>query len=175
MDPRGLGGSRDDQRRHRAGRPNLSAFNCGSPCSVPATGFRPSTGSTTSSIERSECSTPPQSAQSGASVHRADQYRVGVQDQSQRSARLLRPGRQQHLGAARALLAVCVDDLQLQRTHHDVHGRAFLGEQQHRVRHTAGLFNIWAIQVPYNAAFDDPASPTFGQGGTYFRASPAAS
>jgi outer membrane receptor protein involved in Fe transport len=27
-----------------------------------------------------------------------------------------------------------------------------------------GLFNIWAIQVPYNAAYDDPASPTFGQG-----------
>ncbi len=25
-----------------------------------------------------------------------------------------------------------------------------------------GLFNIWAIQVPYNAAYDDPASSTFG-------------
>lgn len=27
-----------------------------------------------------------------------------------------------------------------------------------------GLFNIWSIQVPYNADYDDPASPTFGQG-----------
>lgn len=27
-----------------------------------------------------------------------------------------------------------------------------------------GLFNIWHIDVPYNAAYDDPASPTFGQG-----------
>jgi outer membrane receptor protein involved in Fe transport len=26
-----------------------------------------------------------------------------------------------------------------------------------------GLFNIWAMKVPYNAAFDDPDSPTFGQ------------
>jgi iron complex outermembrane receptor protein len=31
-----------------------------------------------------------------------------------------------------------------------------------------GLFNVWAIQVPYNAAFDDPDSPTFGQGGVTF-------
>lgn len=27
-----------------------------------------------------------------------------------------------------------------------------------------GLFNIWDIDVPYNQAFDDPDSPTFGQG-----------
>jgi iron complex outermembrane receptor protein len=27
-----------------------------------------------------------------------------------------------------------------------------------------GLFNIWSVQVPYNAEYDDPASPNFGQG-----------
>lgn len=27
-----------------------------------------------------------------------------------------------------------------------------------------GLFNIWDIEVPYNQAYDDPDSPTFGQG-----------
>lgn len=26
------------------------------------------------------------------------------------------------------------------------------------------LWNIWSIQMPYNAAYDDPDSPTFGQG-----------
>jgi len=37
-----------------------------------------------------------------------------------------------------------------------------------------GLFNIWAMRVPYNAAYDDPDSPTFGQApaGTTFHPVP---
>lgn len=31
-----------------------------------------------------------------------------------------------------------------------------------------GLFNIWDIDVPYNQAYDDPDSPTFGQGPSSF-------
>jgi len=31
-----------------------------------------------------------------------------------------------------------------------------------------GLFNIWDIDVPYNQAYDDPDSPTFGQGPSTF-------
>jgi outer membrane receptor protein involved in Fe transport len=30
------------------------------------------------------------------------------------------------------------------------------------------LWNVWAIDMPYNAAYDDPDSPTFGQGGPGF-------
>lgn len=30
------------------------------------------------------------------------------------------------------------------------------------------LWNIWSIEVPYNAQYDDPASPDFGQGGPGF-------
>lgn len=31
-----------------------------------------------------------------------------------------------------------------------------------------GLFNVWDIEVPYNQAYDDPDSPTFGQGPATF-------
>ncbi len=130
--------------------------------------FIPARAASTSSIRTVGCSAPPIRAvrrirtpgrsgtESGFKINPNGQ--LGFFDQRC----------QQHLGAARALLAVCVDDLQLQRTHHDVHGRAFHGEQQHRVRHTRGAVQHLGDPVPYNAAFDDPASPTFGQGGTTF-------
>ncbi|MEJ1964879.1 MAG: TonB-dependent receptor [Gammaproteobacteria bacterium] len=145
------------------GSSNLSSFNCGSPCSAP--GFGLSSGSQividqngklfdpTNPLNPAHPYTGPISTDAGFKINPNGQLAYFDSQNNYLSIPLERYslyGSTNYKLTDHVTLFTEARFSETETTGHGAH---------------VGLFNIWAIQVPYNAAYDDPASPTFGAAG----------